>query len=111
MTASRLFDVYLARFPFVDKSKTKLRPVIITSRQHGKNHIIIVIPVSSKDDSAAIDFVIQDMDSAGLTRKSIARVHRLTALAEADLCERLGSLSKTDSESLKRSLRELLGLS
>ncbi len=110
MSVASLFGVYTARFPFLDTNQDKIRPVIVVSKPHGQHNIVTVEPVSSKGTLAAVDMVLQDWQADGLIKPSVARVHRLTAVLQADLTSQLGVLSTRDQHNLLQALKELLKL-
>lgn len=110
MSSLREYKVYTARFPFLDSDNSKLRPVIVLNEPYGKHQVIAVLPISSKLSLEAVDFTINGLEDAGLVKPSAVQVHRLGTLLQADLVSRLGSLNKIDSEKLRESMREFLGL-
>jgi mRNA-degrading endonuclease toxin of MazEF toxin-antitoxin module len=110
MRTPKQFDIYLARFPFLDKNKHKLRPVIVASGTYSARRINITVPVSTKENNAETDFVISAQDKTNLTKRSIAQVHKLTALAQSEFVEYIGELSEPDKNKLKKSLKNLLNL-
>jgi mRNA-degrading endonuclease toxin of MazEF toxin-antitoxin module len=110
MKTPRTFDIYLARFPFLDKNKHKLRPIIVVSDAHTFRKINITVPVSTKDNNAESDFVISPHYKTNLSKRSIAQVHKLTALAQAEFVEYIGELAESDKDKLKKSLAKLFNL-
>jgi len=105
-----LYGVYIARFPFIESSKDKLRPVVVLSRPYSKHKVVTVVPISSKQNAEAINITISDLAIAGLIRPSIARIYRLGTLLQTNLITQLGSLSDTDIRKLQVALRKLLNL-
>lgn len=105
-----LGGVYIAKFPYLDSSEDKVRPVIVVGEPYGRYGIIAVVPVFSKLSMESVDFSVNDWQDAGLLKPSIARVHRLTTLLLMDLGTQLGTLNTVDHEQLKKSLRSFLNL-
>ena len=110
MSSPNIYGVYTARFPFLDSSKNKIRPVIAISEPVSKHKVIAVVPVSSKLNPEVIDVAISDLDTAGLVKPSIIQTHRLSTLLQSDLIAQLGSLNQADASKLKQSLRCFLSL-
>ncbi len=52
--------------------------------------VIAIVPVSSRLAREDIDVTITEWSNAGLLKPSIARVHRLTTMLQADLIAELG---------------------
>jgi mRNA-degrading endonuclease toxin of MazEF toxin-antitoxin module len=103
-----LYGVYLVRFPFVESEESKLRPVVVVGRPIGEYGITVVVPISSKLEVQAVDFLLDDWQASGLLRPSVARVHRITSIVQENIESYLGCLSATDKESMKDALRNLL---
>jgi mRNA interferase MazF len=110
VSAPKVFGIYTARFPFLDSEETKIRPVIVISKPHGPHEIIAIVPVSSRLTHEEVDVVIAEWSEAGLLRPSVARVHRLTTMLQADLIADLGALSPEEVRALQVSLRKYLDL-
>ena len=108
MNSVVLYGVYTAKFPFLDTDKDKVRPVIVISKPHGHYNIVNVVPVSSQTEREDVDIELQDWQSAGLVKPSIARVHRLSALLLSELTSQLGMLSAKDRNNLLESIKRLL---
>ena len=110
MSAPKLLGVYTAQFPFLDTQETKIRPVIVISKPQGRHKIVAVVPVSSKSMAESVDVSLRHWSGEGLLRPSVARVHRLTTLLQADLIAELGELMSEDKQSLQVALKRLLNL-
>lgn len=110
MNSTILFGVYTAKFPFLENDKEKIRPVIVISKPHGKYNIISVVPVSAQINRERVDIELQDWQTAGLVKPSVARVHRLSTLLQSEITSQLGVLSKKDQANLLDALKRLLGL-
>lgn len=110
MNSPSLFGIYTAKFPFLDSSKDKVRPVIVLSAPHGRHAAIAVVPVSSRTEREPVDIAIKGWANAGLLKASVARVHRITTLLQADLTAELGVLETRDVKALQTSMRLFLNL-
>ena len=108
MSAPRVFGVYTAQFPFLDTQETKIRPVIVISKPQGRHKVVVVVPVSSKSTVEDIDISLRHWSDEGLLKPSDARVHRLTAMLQADLIAELGELTSEDRQNLQAALKKLL---
>jgi mRNA interferase MazF len=106
----KLFGVYTAQFPFLDTQETKIRPVVVISKPQGQHKILTIVPISSKSVLEAVDVSLHHWSDAGLLKPSVARVHRLTTMLQADLIAELGGLTQDDVEDLQTALRRLLNL-
>ncbi len=102
------YAVFTARFPFLDSNKGKIRPVIVISKPYGKYKVVGVVPITSKLKNETIDVVLSGMHTSGLVKASVAQVHRLSTLLQADLIAQLGVLSTTDAIELNKALRDYL---
>lgn len=105
-----VFGVYTARFPFLDSQEAKVRPVVVISKPQGPHNVIAIMPVSSRLITETVDVVLSGWNSEGLLRPSVARVHRLTTMLQADLIAKLGILNEKDKQTLQNSLRSFLNL-
>lgn len=110
MNTASLFGVYTAKFPFLDSSKVKVRPVIVLSMPYGRHATIAVVPISSRIDLEPVDITIKGWANAGLLKPSVARVHRVTTMLQIDLIAELGILELQDIKNLKASMRLLFNL-
>ena len=110
MSATALWGVYTARFPFLGVDLGKIRPVVVLSKPYGRHNIITVVPLSLKDKKESVDIALRDWREAGLIKPSVARIHRMTTILQSDLIGYLGELSAADKPSLQQALRILLNL-
>lgn len=110
MNQAKIYGVYTARFPYIDKGSEKIRPVIVVSEPYGQYHVVAIVPVSSKSDRETVDLSLSCWESEGLIKQSIARTHRLTTMLQSDLNAELGILDSKDMKNLQSSLRKFLNL-
>ena len=87
----RDFDIYLTDFPYQDGSGSKIRPVIIIDKQ-----AFSVDMITSSDIHTGTYYQIQDVDYAGLNKKSYINLSVQSKLSENDLIKYVGHLSNND---------------
>jgi mRNA-degrading endonuclease toxin of MazEF toxin-antitoxin module len=104
------YGVYLARFQFIESNAYKIRPVVIASRPRGKHKIVLVVPLSSQSEHEDVDVTLEAWQTSGLSKPTVARVHRLTALQGSDVLEIVGQLEPRDADKLKQALRRAFEL-
>ena len=110
MTQVVLGGVYTAKFPYLDSKEDKVRPIIVVTKSFGPYRVIGVVPIFSKPYKEPVDFLVSGWRDTGLVKPSVARVHRFTTLLLIDLGSQLGKLNNSDTNKLKESMREYLGL-
>ena len=110
MSIPKLFGVYTAQFPFLDTQETKIRPVIVIGKPPGQHKVLAVVPISSRSALEDVDFPLRHWSDEGLLKPSVARVHRLTSMLQADLIAELGELDLEDKQNLQIALKQLLNL-
>ena len=110
MSIPKLFGVYAAQFPFLDTQETKIRPVIVIGKPQSQYKVLAVVPISSRSALEDIDCSLRHWSNEGLLKPSVARVHRLTTMLQADLIAELGELDLEDKQNLQTALKQLLNL-
>jgi mRNA interferase MazF len=110
VSAPKVFGVYTAQFPFLDTQETKIRPVVVISRPQGQHKVVAVVPISSKGAVESVDIPLRNWPDEGLLKPSVARVHRITTILQADLIAELGELTSEDKQNLQTALKKLLNL-
>jgi hypothetical protein len=108
--AVKLYGVYLARFRFLEANTHKIRPVVIVSQPKGPHKIVLVIPLSSKTIKEDIDVRLKSWQASGLSKPTVARIHRLTAMLGENILEVIGELKAEDANTLKEGMRMALEL-
>jgi len=102
-------DVVLVRYPFTNRSDSKVRPAIVVSAPH-QSQDVFVVPITSKTDRLRDgEFVMKDWTGAGLNAKSAVK-RGLFTIHQDLLIKPVGSISPQDSRELETSLRAWLGL-
>ena len=108
MSVPKVFGVYTAQFPFLDTQESKIRPVVVVSKPQGQHKVVAVVPISSKNMVESVDIPLRHWSDEGLLRPSVARVHRITTMLQADLIAELGELTTEDKQNLHAALKMLL---
>ena len=106
------WDVALARLPFVERSRGKLRPVaIVSSSDYSASHdlIMAVMITSVSEGRWPSDHEIVDLASAGLKRTCFVR-WKIATLSRAVVGRRLGSMSELDRTQLRTQMAAILPL-
>jgi mRNA-degrading endonuclease toxin of MazEF toxin-antitoxin module len=106
----KLYGVYLAKVGFLESGGFKIRPIIVISKPRGRFHAVMAIPISTQIDRTDVDILLGDLAGTGLLKPSIARVHRLSAIAGTQVLEEIGSIDKKHQEVIKSALKELFKL-
>lgn len=114
MTVSRFGDVVLVPFPFTDQSDQKKRPAVVVSSTvyHRERPDLILMAVTSQvRPSASVgEAAIVGWQPAGLLKPSVLKPILFT-LERSLVLRKLGRLQQPDLESLRHSLKAILGLS
>lgn len=110
MKLSNKYAVYIARVRFVEARDFKLRPVIVISLPRSTFKITTVIPVFSNEAYEDIDVNLVEWQKAGLIKKSVAKIYRMTSMAQTDLLEEIGRLDEADIRLIKIALNQHLEL-
>lgn len=107
------FDVVLVPFPFIDQSDTKKRPALVLSSSDHFNVKIgasaLAMITTSSHNPWPLDIHILDLEAAGLPAPSIIRM-KLFTLDHRLIIKKLGTLDKTDQQSVAKSLKRLFNL-
>ena len=112
MTAYSRGEVVLVGFVFSDESGRKLRPVVVISSPayHRARQEEVVVAISSNVRRRLVgDHLISDWKGAGLLFPSVV-AGIIRTIKRTMIDRKLGSLAKSDLESVERELRRCLGL-
>ena len=101
-------DVLLVRYPFTDLSGAKVRPAVVVHAPHSSQDSFVVPLTSRLATLQAGEFVLHDWAKAGLNVPTAVK-RGIYTIHPSLIVKFLGQLSRTDSRSLERSLREWLG--
>jgi mRNA interferase MazF len=102
-------EVVLVRFPFSDRSESKVRPAIAVSASHPSQDVFVVPLTSRTDRLLSGEFVMNDWEAAGLNIASAVK-RGIYTLHQDLIIRTVGTLSAKDAIELERSLKAWLGL-
>ncbi len=91
-------EVFICQFPFTSGTASKVRPALVL---FDLQHDVIICRITSVLRTGSLDVVLNDWQSAGLLKPSVARLDRIVTAEKAVLLRRLGSLSVTDLEAVR----------
>jgi mRNA-degrading endonuclease toxin of MazEF toxin-antitoxin module len=104
------FDVVVVPFPFTDSPKTKRRPALVLSQKSDFGaiieHSVLAMITSQKNEPWPLDIAIKNKKQSGLTAASVVRM-KLFTLDNRFILRRIGHLSKTDQEQVKKNLSKI----
>lgn len=113
MTVSRFGDVVLVPFPFTDQSDQKKRPAVVVSSTayHRERPDLILMAVTSqvRSSTSVGEAAIMGWKLAGLLKPSVLKPILFT-LERGLVLRKLGHLQQQDLDSLRHSLKSILGL-
>ena len=104
------FEVVTALFPFIDMPQRKPRPVLILSAAefNSRNgHIIGTMITTGAGSHWPSDHVILDLESAGLTHRSVIR-WKVFTIPFSEIGRRIGRLSEADRSTFHRACETIL---
>ena len=107
-------DIVLARFPFTDRSGTKIRPVLVLAETPGVYRDFIVVFISSQIGQAVADFDLilepahPSFGGSGLKTASVFRIAKSASLSAALLRGTLGQLDEVVFDEIISRLARLL---
>lgn len=100
MTAYKLRDVILVPFPFSDLSYSKRRPALVLVDIPNREELICMMLTSTLSTDPQVDVVIEDFNSAGLPKPTVARVSRLFTLKQSLVNKRLGVMKEKEFDTI-----------
>jgi mRNA interferase MazF len=100
-------DVFICDFPFTSGAKSKIRPALVL---FDLQHDAIICRITSVFRSGPLEIQLQDWNSAGLLKPSVARIDRIVTAAKTVFLRRLGNLSTVDLETVRRAWNEKMKL-
>ncbi len=106
-------DVVLVRFPFTDLTTTKLRPAVILAT-HADDLTIVGIfssaPQPSQQNWIVLSSQDDDFPGTGLKTTSVIKAERIAVIERSVVVRKLGSLSSSQMEKLKKAVKIALNL-
>lgn len=92
-------EVFLCEFPFTSGAKSKVRPALVL---FDLSLDAIICRVTSVSRSGPLDVTLIDWRAAGLLNPSVARLDRLVTEEKTVFLRRLGALSTTELDAVRR---------
>jgi mRNA-degrading endonuclease toxin of MazEF toxin-antitoxin module len=92
-------EVFLCEFPFTSVATSKVRPALVL---FDLSLDAIICRVTSVSRSGPLDVTLIDWRAAGLLKPSVARLDRLVTAEKTIFLRRLGVLSTTDLDAVRR---------
>ena len=102
-------DVVLVRFPFSDRSGSKVRPVIVVSTPHASQDLFVISLTSKTTRLLTGEFVLGEWKNSGLNVASAVK-RGLFTIHESLIVKSIGALSTSDTGRVDDSLRGWLGI-
>lgn len=112
-TTAQPGDVVLVRFPFTDLTTTKLRPAVVLATRG--DDLTIVGIFSSPSQPARETWIVlspedPEFSATGLRTASMIKAERIAVIERSIVIRKLGSLSTSQMENLRRAVRVALNL-
>lgn len=107
-------DIVLIRFPQADLQAGKLRPALVVAVAPGRHPDLLLALISSRTYQAVpmFDEIIDPSDSdyadSGLKARSVVRMARLTSVEASVINARLGRISPTRWQQIRKRLIDWL---
>ena len=100
-------EIILIQFIFSDIQQTKRRPGLVLLDTRDQD--IIVAKITSQLYYTKFDFIIQELQKAGLLRPLTVRLHKINTSSKSLINRPLGKLDPSDWQQVKEKLAELWG--
>jgi len=104
------FDVIVVPFPFTDSARIKRRPALVLSTKSDFGarieQSVLAVITSQKNDPWPLDVPIKNKKQSGLPAPSLVRM-KIFTLDNRFILRKIGHLSKTDQNQVKKSLSNL----
>ena len=100
-------DVVLVRYPFSDRSSSKVRPAVVINNPHSSQDLFVVPLTSQLSNLLVGEFILNDWRKAGLNVPSAVK-RGLYTLHETLIVKSIGKLSERDRQELQNSLETWL---
>jgi mRNA interferase MazF len=92
-------EFWVANIPFTNAAISKKRPILILWLD---GFDVVAAAVTTANPRSPFDVALVDWKTAGLRRASIARLSRLDCLERSLLIGRIGMISATDAENVRK---------
>jgi len=101
----QLGEVVLLLYPFTDVMGAKLRPVLVLL-DTGDNDILVA-RITTKITQTFYDVQILELQTAGLLKQSIVRLHKVNTVEKNLVNRRLGMLEASDWEKVRDKIQQI----
>ena len=91
-------DIFLCQFPFTSGAASKFRPALVL---FDLEHDAIICRVTGVLRAGALDVTLNDWQTAGLLKPSVARLDRVVTAEKSIFVRRLGVLSAQDQQAVR----------
>jgi mRNA interferase MazF len=91
-------DIFLCQFPFTSGAASKIRPALVL---FDFQQDAIICRVTGVLRTGAVDVTLNDWQTAGLLKPSVARLDRVVTAEKSILVRRLGALSVEDQKAIR----------
>ena len=109
MVTYKQFDVVVVPFPFTDKTASKKRPALVISDESFNLSLrksVMAMITTSGHSPWMLDVPIIDLAASGLKSPSLIRM-KLFTLDNVLILKKIGTLTQSDQERVKNSLKQL----
>lgn len=102
--------VILTPFPFTDLSSSKVRPAVIVSKGAIGDDVIVAFITTNLTTRDKLSVTIKPTQINGLKQPSKVICSKLATLEKKIVLGELGSISKTDQQTINSALQKVFGL-
>lgn len=100
-------DVYICQFPFTSGVGSKVRPALVLFDLHQD---AVICRVTSVLRAGPLDVTLNDWQSAGLLKPSVARLDRIMTAEKTIFLRKLGQLSAADLQTVRTTCNQHMTL-
>ena len=91
-------EIFICQFPFTSGTASKIRPALIL---FDLQQDAIICRITSVSRTGPLDITLNDWQTAGLLKPSVARLDRLVTAEKTIFLRRLGFLSSADLDAVR----------
>jgi len=91
-------EIFICQFPFTSGAASKIRPALVL---FDLEQDAIICRVTGVLRTGALDVTLNDWQTAGLLRPSVARLDRVVTAEKSIFVRRLGALSAGDQKAIR----------
>jgi mRNA interferase MazF len=100
-------EIFICQFPFTSGASSKLRPALVLFDLQDD---AIICRITSVSRGGPLDVVLEDWQTAGLLKPSVARIDRIITAEKTIFLRRLGVLNSADLEAVRTTWNQLMRL-